>query len=275
MPKRIGLSIFGFFQQGFSHVGNFARNTITSVTELRQLRKEYASLLVKLESYANVERGNAELQQENERLKTLLGYSSRIQYEKIPSRIVAKDPENNFATIIIDKGVESGVRKNYPVVAFQDGIEGLVGRVSEVGRGTSIVVPLYDSTSYIAARFANSRYEGLVAGRGSVDEPLLMKFVKKRAKDEIQFGDLIVTSGYESIYPPDIAIARVIKTSALDYQTSLEIDLEPILDFSRMEYVVIIKPTDTASNDQARGTDTEGTSRVDANAPNDAKGTLP
>lgn len=242
LPKRFGVSVFGFFQKGFSAIGGFVSNTVESVSELKQLRQDYAALSKKLEAYSNVERGNAELLQENQRLKAQLGFSAELAFERIPVRIIAKDPENVYATLVVDKGIEAGVRKNMAVVAFQDGVEALVGRVVEVGRGSSIVVPLYDRSSYIAARLAVSRYEGLVTGRGSSNEPLVMKFVKKRAKDEIQFGDLVVTSGYESLYPPEVAIARVTKVRALDYQTSIEVDLEPVLDFSRLEYLFIIKP---------------------------------
>ncbi len=241
LPKKVGVSFFGFFQKGFSAIGQFASSSLSSITELRQLRRDYDELVKKLEGYANVERGNAELARENERLKAQLGFSAQLSYERIPVRVIAKDPENIYSTLVVNKGVESGIRKNMPVVAFQDGVEGLVGRVVEVGRGSSIVVPLYDSSSYIASRLATSRYEGLVTGKGSSDEPIVMKFVKKRAKEEIQFGDLVVTSGYESVYPPEISIGRVAKIRSLEYQTSIEVDLDPVLDFSRIEYLFVIK----------------------------------
>jgi len=242
LPKRVGITFFGFFQKGFSAIGDFTSSTLSSISELRQLRRDYDELTKKLEGFANVERGNAELSRENERLKAQLGFSSQLSFERIPVRIVAKDPENIYASLVVNKGVESGIRKNMPVVAFQDGVEGLVGRIVEVGRGSSIVVPLYDSSSYIASRIATSRYEGLVTGKGSLDEPIVMKFVKKRAKEEIQYGDLVVTSGYESIYPAEISIGRVSKIRSLEYQTSIEVDLEPILDFSRIEYLFVLKP---------------------------------
>ena len=37
-------------------------------------------------------------------------------------------PENLYSTITIDKGFDDGIRKNMPVIAFQDGVEGLVGQ---------------------------------------------------------------------------------------------------------------------------------------------------
>jgi len=243
VPESLGLTVFGFFQRGFSAIGTFVSDSVSSIAELRKLRDNYHELSAKLERYTNIERGIAELRDENKRLKEQLGFSQEIAYQRIAARIVAKDPENLYSTITIDKGFGEGIRKNMPVIAFQDGIEGLVGRVVEVGRGTSKIVPLYDAKSFVAVRLSGgSRSEGLVGGQGSPDDPLLMRFVKKRAKDEIQFGDLVVTTGFESVYPAEIAVGRVKKVRVLDYQTSIDIDLDSVLDFSRIEYVFVVRP---------------------------------
>ncbi len=243
VPESLGLSILGFFQRGFSDVGEFVSDTFASISELRRLRENYDELSAKLERYTNMERGLADLREENNRLKEQLGFSQDIAYQRIAARIVAKDPENLYSTITIDKGFGDGIRKNMPVIAFQDGIEGLVGRIVEVGAGTSKIVPIYDSMSFVASRLAGgSRTEGLVGGQGSPEYPLLMRFVKKQAKDEIQFGDLVATTGYESVYPSDMAVGRVKKVRVLDYQTSIDIELDPVLDFSRIEYVFVVKP---------------------------------
>jgi rod shape-determining protein MreC len=248
VPAAVGLTVLGFFQRGFSAVGGFVTDTITSIAELRRLRENYHELAAKLDRYTNMERGMAELREENARLREQLGLAAELGYQRIAARIVAKDPENLYSTIIIDKGVGDGIRKNMPVIAFQDGIEGLVGKVVEVGQGVSMILPLYDTGSFVAARLAGgSRFEGLVGGQGSGDSPLLMKFVKKRAKNEVQFGDLIVTTGYESIYPPEVAVGRVRRVIDPEFQTSIDIELDPILDFSRIEYVFVIRPTSKAS----------------------------
>lgn len=241
VPERLGITVFGFFQTGFSAVGNFVSDTVASIAELHRLRADYQDVAKKLEQYTNMERGLADLQAENRRLKAQLGVVDKIGYERISARIVAKDPANLYPTILIDKGIDDGIRKDMPVVAFQDGVEGLVGRVLDVGHGTSVVVPVFDQSFYVAARLDRTRHEGLVGGSGSADEALVMRYVKKSAKDEIQYGDLVVTSGYDSIYPPDIAIGRIRKIRDIEYQTSIELDLDPVLDFSRLEYVFVIR----------------------------------
>ncbi len=65
VPESIGVSIFGFFQRGFSSIGNFVSETVTSISELRRLRENYKELAAKLERYTNIERGMADLREEN------------------------------------------------------------------------------------------------------------------------------------------------------------------------------------------------------------------
>ncbi|MDP3129704.1 MAG: rod shape-determining protein MreC, partial [Bacillota bacterium] len=177
----------------------------------------------------------------------------RISYQRIAARIIAKDPGNLYSTITIDKGIRDGIRKNMPVVAFQDGLEGLVGRVVDVGQGVSKIVPLFDTSLFVAGRLANQfRHEGLIGGQGSPDAPLVMRFVKRRAKEETQFGDLVVTSGYDSVYPPEIAVGRVAKIRVLEYQTSAELEIDTILDFSRIEYVFALRLNAATEDQEAR-----------------------
>jgi rod shape-determining protein MreC len=101
-------------------------------------------------------------------------------------------------------------------------------------------MPIFDYQCFISSRLDTSRYEGLVNGQGSYDSPLVMKYVKKRARDEIKIGDLVVTSGENYTYPKNVPIGFVSKTSGQDYETSLTLEIEPLIDFSRLENVFIL-----------------------------------
>lgn len=254
VPKQLGLTVVSFFQKGFSAVGSFVSDSINSIAELQRLEESHRALLSQVESLGRMEREFTDLKQENDRLRNLLQLSSEAAYTSVAARIIAKDPGNLYSTFILDKGASHGIRKNQAVIAYQDGLEGLVGRVIEVSKSTCLVIPIFDSASYIGVRMDRSRYEGLAMGSGSDELPLVVQYVKKRARDEIQFGDLVITSGLQSLYPAGIKVGRVSKLRLLDYLTSMELEIEPIIDFSRLEFVFIISQ-DNEPNSSTPGGD--------------------
>jgi rod shape-determining protein MreC len=128
-----------------------------------------------------------------------------------------------------------------PVIAYHSGTQGLVGKVVNAGAFESLVMPLYDISCYVSSRFAESRYEGIVEGRGFAEIPLLMRHVRNRARDEVNIGDIVITSGMGGIYPPGINIGRVTRIHFQEEELSMEMELNPMIDFSRLEYVFVIK----------------------------------
>ncbi len=239
--QEIGFSLFSGARSGLSAIGSFGTRTVAAVKELSDLRKEYAELVKRMEYYEVVQRDAAEIRRENLRLREQLGFLETTRYRQIPARITGRDPDNLFSAFVVDKGAKHGIKRNMSVVAFQDGKQGLVGKVVQVGRSESLVMPVYDAKAFVAARFAESRYEGVVDGQGSADQPLLMRYIKKRAREEIRFGDVVVTSGIGGIYPKDLIIGRVSKLVFQDYETSINAELEPAIDFSRLEYVFALE----------------------------------
>ena len=238
--KNAGLSIFLGVRGGIYEVSSFVSRTVLSVRELANLRREHADLLRQLDRYAELERNNAEIYQENRRLKEQLDFSETLRYRRIPAQIIGRDPDNLYSAVVINKGSYSGVSNNMPIVAWQNGTQALVGKVVQTGVFESLVMPVFDINSQVASRFSVSRFEGIVEGQGSSETPLLMRFVPRRARDEINIGDIIITSGMGGIYPAGINIGRVGSVNILEYETTLEVDVIPMIDFSRLEYVFII-----------------------------------
>lgn len=239
-PKKVGLSVFSLTQSGISKLGTFVSRTINSINELKKLRTQFEEMQVQLSDYGQIERNIVELRLENEQLRRQLGFSEKIGYNHIPAEIIGKDPGNYFNTIMINKGRRDGVERNMPVIAFNDGFQGLVGKVVGVGATSSEVLPIFDNSCYVAARLQVARYEGLVSGNSYGDSKVIMRYVKKRARNEIRYGDLVITSGMQSIYPKGIYIGRVRSLSGKEYETTLELEIEPIIDFSKIEYVFVL-----------------------------------
>ena len=154
--------------------------------------------------------------------------------------MIARDPSNQFSTITVNRGSIHGMQEGMPVIAFQGGLQGLVGRVVLVGLSSSMVQPITDPNSYVAARLQSSRFDGLVAGSQGGADLLTMSYVKKLAVNEVQYGELVITSGMGQLFPEGIHIGRVREMTAKGYEASLELEVEPIVDFSRLEFVYII-----------------------------------
>ena len=239
--KNIGLSAFFGVRNGIYELTSFVSRTVLSVSELADLRREHAQLLKQLERYEEMERSNAEIYQENARLREQLGFAGTLRFKRIPAQISGRDPSNLYSAIVINKGSYSGVANDMAVVAWQDGIQALVGKVIQTGTFESLVMPVFDLNSQVSARFSVSRFEGIIEGQGSTETPLLMRFIPRRARGELNTGDIIITSGMGGIFPAGINIGRVSSISSLEYENTLEAQVIPIIDFSRLEYVFVIE----------------------------------
>jgi rod shape-determining protein MreC len=239
--KNTGLSLFSGVRGGIYELSSLVSRTVLSIKELTNLRKEHADLLKQLDRYEELERSNAEIYQENIRLKEQLDFSKTLRYRRIPAQISGRDPNNLFSALVINKGSYSGVSNNMTVVAWQNGVQALVGKVIQTGVLESLVMPVFDINSLVSCRFSVSRFEGIVEGQGSSESSLIMRFVPRRARDEVNIGDIIITSGMGGIYPPGINLGRVSSINVLEYETTLEIEVIPMIDFSRLEYVFVIE----------------------------------
>ncbi|MCD1654593.1 rod shape-determining protein MreC [Treponema zuelzerae] len=236
----IGFSVLSGAQRGLYSVASFFSGTINAVHELTVMRKSYIELQERIADYELLQRSNAEIRLENEHLKKLLGFSRSLDVVNIPAEITGRDPSNLYSGLIINRGSRHGIRKNMPVVSFQGSGAALVGKIVQVGRSSSIILPVYDYQAFVSARLQSTRYEGLINGQGGVDVPLVMKYIKKRARDEISVGDIVVTSGESYQYPKNVPVGMISRIRGLDYETSLELDIEPIIDFSRLEDVFVL-----------------------------------
>ena len=251
--KNTGLSLYSGVRGGLYEMSSFVSRTVLSVKELADLRKEHAELLIQLQRYEELERSNAEIYQENIRLRDQLGFSRTLRFRRIPAQISGRDPDNLFSAVVINKGSFSGISNNMAVVAWQNGTQALVGKVIHTGAFESLVMPIFDNNSLVSSRFSVSRFEGIIEGQGNPETALLMRFVPKRARDEINIGDIIISSGMGGVFPAGINIGRVSAVNALEYETTLEVEVLPMVDFSRLEYVFVIETETTPDTDTTGG----------------------
>lgn len=238
--KTVGFSVLSSVERQVHSVATGITDVFTAAHELAKLRKEYDELSKKLENYEQMQRSNAEIRKENERLKEQLDFSNSLEEKNYPAQIISRDTDNLYAFLTINKGSAAGIRKNMPVIACQNGTSGLVGKIVQVGKYTSIVMPVYNLNCTVSARIQNTRDLGLVSGNGNQNANLSMKYIRKRVLDELHYGDVVVTSGENSNYMRDLPLGTISKITIVEYNSSLDIELTPVIDFSRLENVVVV-----------------------------------
>ena len=237
--SRIGFSIFSSAEKGIFFVTNSVGRQFAAMRELSELKQNYDELVLKLQNYEQMQRTNAEIRKENEQLKEQLDFVKSLEQKNYPAQIISRDTDKLYASLTIDKGSVNGIGKNMPVIAYQNGNIALVGKVIEVGRFTSSIMPIYSIDCTVSARIQNTRDLGLLSGFGD-DTKLSLKYIKKRVMDTLNYGDVIVTSGENGNYMRNIPIGSISEIRIVEYDSSLEIDVAPLIDFERLETVIVV-----------------------------------
>ena len=151
----------------------------------------------------------------------------------LAAKVIGRDLSSDHATIMIDRGRNDGVKPMQAVMT----IEGAVGYVFRVDPGTSRVMLITDRYSVVDGIVQRSRARGLVEGK-SLDACLL-KYVNKSA--DVVTGDLIVTSGLDSIFPKGLPIASVELVNKKPYTVTLDVELKPVVNPNKVEELFIVR----------------------------------
>ena len=179
-----------------------------------------------------------ELEQENVRLRNLLQFKENFKIKAILARMIAKDVSTEFRAIRINRGKAQGIEPNMAVI----NAEGVVGRVLRVTDYTSDIVTLLDPLSAIDAYIMRSRARGIV--EGLTDSLCQLKFALR--VDDIQPGDLLLSSGLGGNFPKGIPVGTVIKVTRKSFGVTQKVEVKPSVDFSKLEEVLVVTHTDAS-----------------------------
>ena len=177
------------------------------------------------------------------RLEVLLKYehSSRFpqDYSKVNVEVMTPATGAFEQTVVIAAGQNRDIRVDDPVVIG----DGLVGRISQVGPTTSKVTLVSDPGFAASARDLRTGAEGIVRHQTTGSDVLILDGVK--IDKRVYKGDSIITSGWRrpdlsSLYPNGISIGRITSFSQSDVDPNIEIQVEPSVDFSSLEAVIVL-----------------------------------
>jgi rod shape-determining protein MreC len=167
-----------------------------------------------------------------DRLSQLLKVKDAIHTEFTVATIVAREPTNWYSAVVINRGEEDGIRPNMGVITA----EGIVGKITKTARHHSRVLLFSDRNSAVAGVIQRTRDEGIVTG----GEGKVLRLNYILIDSNIQNGDLVLTSGIDSVFPPGIVIGRISRVESPQNALFHSIELVPEVSLSKIREVMVL-----------------------------------
>jgi rod shape-determining protein MreC len=199
-----------------------------STAENERLKAERAQLETKMGEL----RDKAKL---FDQLNTLKDWQAANSYSGISARVIGRDPNQWFNTVVIDQGMLAGVSKDQPVVTA----DGLVGRVILVTPLASQVLLITDERhgagAAVIGQTADNRWLGIIEGKSQT--LCAMRFIQPPEK--LENGEQVITSGQDGLYPPGLLVGRIRSNGPL--AAPQLVDIQPAAQLGKLELVTVIQ----------------------------------
>lgn len=198
-----------------------------------QLAKEVAELKRSGQSAA-------EYKEKIDRLESLLELKGDMeqQFALTAAKVVSYTSNNWYNTIVINKGEWSGIAVGDAVISDR----GVVGKVTEVGAGHSVISTILSSENSIAVRNVRSGKLAVVEGDASLSGEKLCKMSFVEKSSDIMLGDLIETTGGGGVYPEGITVGSIKEIKAEN--TEEFIVIQPAVDVAELYEVLVVSSSD-------------------------------
>jgi rod shape-determining protein MreC len=227
-----GLTFFDDLWQDYVALRDLKEENDILREEVARLREERARLVAVL--------------QENARLRAMLEFNEKRPDLKLRgAKVIATDVTPLFRVTRValeTSNLDFEVKPQMAVVSR----DGVVGQVIEVYDGYADVMLVSDPRSRIDVITQRNRTRGMVNGKGHKgDYEAALAYL--RANDEVQAGDVVVTSGKGKIFPQEVLVGTIKAVDDRAFGLHQEATVEPSVDFGRLEEVYVVTGADSAS----------------------------
>ncbi len=220
-----------FLKGGYAVAGGVS-STVSRVAALHKAQKENRKLEKKIKKIKTALQFQKIIQKQNLKLRKLLDYKRNFTLDTIAAHVISRDVTNRYSSLIVSKGRNHGVKKNMAVVTP----DGIAGRVVQVSRGSCKVQLISDSGSGVAAFCQRTEDNTLIIGENG--EILEAKYIHNTST--IHKGDILITSGYDGIYPEGLIVGTVTSSEKGDFGER-EVKVNPAVELTKIRNVLIVK----------------------------------
>ena len=178
-----------------------------------------------------------QLQQENERLRKLLGLREQLVASVMAAEVLYDAADPYTRKVIIDRGMLQGVELGSPVLD-ESGVLGQVTRVHPVVSEVTLVIDRELAIPVLNIRTgARSVAYGDPSASGS---GLELRFMGSNT--DVQQGDLLTTSGVDGVYPSGLPVAKISRIERRAESAFAKIYCVPQALVTGARHVMVVKP---------------------------------
>jgi rod shape-determining protein MreC len=232
LPERVLLTLFSPLTRVVTAADRLVGGIWSDYVDLVGVRAENRQLREAVKELNTREVGNREALLAAGRLRELLGLRQQLKAPSLAATIIGADATPWFATLLIDRGQQDGLREGMPVVAP----DGVVGQVVKVADTTARVLLVTDPASAVAGVVQRTRARGVVKGKGRGYCSLEFSL----SNEEVTVGDIVVTSGVGGLFPKGLPLGEVTMVRKGNYGIFQTVDIRPTVNLSRLEEVLVL-----------------------------------
>ncbi len=213
-----------------------ANDILGAVSQISEIKKENEKLkqekLTLIEQVSELEA----IKLENENLKEQLSLKEmKIDPWILEARVIRSDATYDN-TLQVNVGSSDGVKEGD--IAVFGGYA--IGVVKTVDKYFCKVILITSNLSNIPVRGQTDRALGLVQG----DVGMTLKMIDILPDENIEEGEIVVTSGVESKYPAGLIIGIVSSVNNNPASATQEAYINLQLDFTKLDYIYVIRGQD-------------------------------
>lgn len=247
LPLSVSRSVKEFVTGFFSPVFSVSRAVADKLKDIWRVTFHGNNIVREnLRKERELLRLHAKLAEEREKVRELTSFHTQLRqvaergFDVILARVIAREPDSWYQTLLIDRGRKDGVQRGVAVVHGDD----LVGRVTEVGRKWSRVRLILDVQSAIPVVTLQGNITGIVIGSGPGE--LKMTLIRHNAK--VKVGDVVVTTHLapvptqEAPLPQGLVIGRIASVVPEEEGLHQSAILESEVGFRHLSEVLVVVP---------------------------------
>ncbi len=176
---------------------------------------------------------------ENTQLRALLAMRPSIQVRSLAAEVMYEAADPYSRKLFIDAGKAQGVVLGAPVINHL----GVIGQVTRVYALSSEATLLADKDAAIPV--LNTRTQQRSAAFGGISGPsgavMELRFMSGNA--DVQQGDVLHTSGVDGVYPPGLAVAKVVSVERRVESSFARVLLAPVAAADGVRHLLVLEPT--------------------------------